>query len=133
MSFVQGYFLTLTVNGESFQDYTSSADLTLTNETLDKTTLGVSSRQYITGLQDGTISAQMHLDTAGVGLLQAAYSSTDPVTFVFRPGKLGGPDAGQWIGGMIITDLTITGSVDDNWQANFSAQISGDVIYTQPA
>jgi len=130
--FVQGYFATLTVNGAPLEVYTSDATLTLTSETLDKTTLGVSNRQYIPGLHDGTVAVQMHLDTAGVVAVQAAFAATAPVTFVFRPGKLGGPDAGQWDGDMIVTDIEITGSVDDNWQMNLSGQITGDVTFTAP-
>lgn len=130
--FVQGYFAEITIDSASLEGFTSDATLTLTNETLDKTTLGVSNRQYIVGLQDGSVSAQMHLDTAGIVAVQAAYTKTDPVTFVFRPGQLGGPDAGEWAGNMVITDLEVTGSVDDNWQMNLSGQITGPVTYTAP-
>jgi predicted secreted protein len=131
--FVQGYFATYTVAGEDIHVYSSSGTLTMTNETLDKTTLGRSERIYIPGLQDATLSMQMHLDTAGITAIQAAYASTTPVTFSFRPGKVGGPDAGQWDGTAIVTDVEITGSVDDNWQMNLSMQGTGPLTYTQPA
>ena len=131
--FVQGYIAKLTVNGQDLEVFASDATLTLTNDVLDKTTLGITSRQYIPGLQDGTLGIQMHLDTAGVGLLQAAYAAAAEIPFVVRPGKVGGPDAGEWAGTCIVTDLEITGSVDDNWQMNLAGQVTGPVTYTQPA
>ncbi len=131
--FIQGYISTMTVDGGDLHPFSSSGTLSLSTETLDKTTLGRDARQYISGLQDGTVSIQMHLDTSGITLVQGAYASTTPVPFVFRPGRVGGPDAGQWNGDMIITDLEVTGSVDDNWQMNITGQVTGPVTYTQPA
>ncbi len=132
MSFIQGYLATITIDGASVEIFASDATLSLTNETLDKTTLGVSNRQYITGLQDGSIDISMHLDTVGIVAMQGAYAKTVPVTFVFRPGELGTADAGQWSGSMIITELAVPGQVDDNWQMNISGQITGSVLYTAP-
>ena len=133
MSFIAGYIASLDVDGASVDVYSSDATLSLTNETIDKTTLGVSNRNYIAGLQDGTLSISMHLDTAGIVDVQGAYASTVPVAFVFRPGKLGaGFDAGQWTGTMIVTSLDIAGAVDSNWEMNISGQITGTVSYTAP-
>jgi len=132
MAFIQGYLATITIDGTDLNVYSSDATLSLTNETIDKTTLGVSNRQYITGLQDGSIDISMHLDTDGIVSVQGAYDKTVPVTFVFRPGELGTADAGQWSGSMIITELAIPGQVDDNWQMNISGQVTGNVLYTAP-
>jgi len=133
VAFIAGYISTLAIDGNVVSTYSSDATLSLTNETLDKTTLGVTNRQYIGGLQDGTLAISMHLDTAGIIDLQAAYQATAPVAFSFRPGKLGvGFDAGQWDGTFIMDTLDIVGSVDDNWQSNISGQITGPVAYTAP-
>jgi len=132
MAFVQGYLSNIVVDGTQINVFASDATLSLTNETIDKTTLGVSNRQYITGLQDGSLDVSMHLDTVGIIAMQAAYDKTVTVTFIFRPGALGSADAGQWSGAMIITELSIPGQVDDNWQMNISGQITGSVLYTQP-
>ncbi len=132
MSFIAGYIATLTVDGGTVEIFTSDATLSLTNETLDKTTLGVSNRAYITGLQDGSIDISMHLDTAGIVIIQGAYDNTLPVAFVFRPGALGVNDAGQWAGSFIMSTMDITGSVDDNWSMNISGQVTGAVTYTAP-
>jgi len=133
VAFIAGYISTLQIDGNNVHIYASDATLALTNETLDKTTLGVTNRSYIPGLQDATLDIAMHLDTAGIVDIQAAYASTVPVTFTFRPGKLGaGFDAGQWDGTMIVTSLDISGSVDDNWTMNISGQVTGAVTFTQP-
>jgi len=133
VAFIAGYISTLQIDGKAVHIYASDATLSLTNETLDKTTLGVSNRNYIPGLQDGSIDISMHLDTNGIVDVQAAYAATVPVTFTFRPGKLGtGFDAGQWDGTMIVTSFDIPGAVDDNWAMNISGQVTGAVTYTQP-
>ena len=132
MSFIPGYISSLTVDGQTVEIYSSDATLSLTNETLDKTTLGVSNRNYIVGLQDGSVSIDMHVDTASMALLQASYAKTVPVAFTFRPGALGVNDAGQWDGTMIIESMDVNGSVDDNWSVSLSNQITGAVTYTAP-
>ncbi len=132
MSFIAGYIASLTVEGQSVEPYSSDATLSLTNETLDKTTLGVSNRAYITGLQDGTVDISMHLDTDSTPILYASFASTTPVAFVFRPGALGVNDAGQWNGDMIITSMDVSGAVEDNWAVSISGQITGAVTYTAP-
>ncbi len=83
MSFIAGYIATLVFDGTNVEVFASDATLSLTNETLDKTTLGVSNRNYITGLQDGTIDIAMHLDTAGIVAIQGAYDKTVPVTLYY--------------------------------------------------
>jgi predicted secreted protein len=84
-------------------------------------------------LQDGTISINMHMDTTGMGLIQTAFADADPVAFVFRPGALSTADAGQWAGNCIVTDITMNGAVDDNWNVSLAAQITGTVTYTPAA
>ncbi len=133
MSFIAGYISTLQVDGVDVHLSANDATLSLTNETLDKTVLGVTNRTYITGLQDGTIELSTHLNTDSVSALESARSSTTPVTFVFRAGKLGaGFDAGQHSGTAIISSMDYVGSVDDNWSLNMSLQITGAVTYTAP-
>ena len=132
MSFIPGYIATLSVDGQVINQVTSDAGLNLVNETLDKTTLGVSHRVKVPGLQDGSWSAQMHLDTASIVALQAAYDSTVAVTFVFRPGALGANDAGQWAGSCIIASFDVTGVVDDNWSLAIDAEITSKPVYTAP-
>ena len=132
MAFIPGYLATISVDGTAINVFSSDASLSLTNEVLDKTTLGVPERVFITGLQSGTMDVTMHTDTAGIVSIQQAFVSTTPVTFVFRPGALGTHDAGQYSGDAIITDQTHQGAVDDNWSTTLSLQITGVVLYTAP-
>ena len=133
MAPIPGYLATITIAGQAINIFSSDASLSLTNEVLDKTTLGTPERVFITGLQSGTMDINMHTDTAGVVAIQAAFASTTPVTFVFRPGALVTHDAGQYSGDAIITDQTHSGAVDDNWSTTLSLQITGVVLYTAPA
>ena len=133
MAFIQGYIATLEVPaGSPINQWASDAGLTLNNETLDKTTLGSPERVFIPGLQSGSMTVTMHLDSASLVQLQAAFAATTVVGWLFRPGQLGTHDAGQYTGEGIIDDMTIAGSVDDNWTVSISITVSGPVAFTQP-
>lgn len=131
--FVQGYIATLTVNGSSLEPFSSAASLQKSTSPLNATTIGVVDEVNVPGLKSGAIEISMHLDTVGMGQVVAAEQATVPVAFVFRPGALGTKDAGQWNGDLIITELAIEASTDDNWQMNISAVTSGPVPYTPAA
>ena len=134
MAFIQGYFATLEVPlGSPINQWASDASLTLNNETLDKTVLGNPERVFIPGLQSGSMTATMHLDSAALVQLQAAYAATTVVGWKFRPGQVGPNDAGEYAGTGILDDMTISGSVDDNWTVAISITTSGAVAFTAPA
>lgn len=130
MSFVAGYIASISVNGTSYEDFTSSATRSATRDALDKTKLGQDRRAYTTGLGDSTLDVQMHMDTTVAAAMEAAYEATDPVAYVFRPGALGTNDLGQYAGSGIITDFSIAGDADGEWDSSFTIQGTGDYTYT---
>jgi len=132
MAFMQGYISTLTVGTVPVEVYSSSATITYTTNAIDVTTLGLANKVYINGLKDGTIEWTMHADTEGLGLLWSAHESTVAVAYVFRPGALGGPDAGQWAGECVVTSYSVVGAVDDNWVLELSGQLTGVPQRTEP-
>ena len=106
--------------------------LDYTTDAIESTTIGVTHRTYINGLKDGTLTANMHMDTAGMVAMQAANDAAAPITYVMRPGELGVADAGQYAGDFIITDMSIAGAADDNWSISLSGQLTGIPAYTAP-
>ncbi len=132
MGFVAGYIASITINSVSYEDFTSSATRSATRDALDKTKLGQDRRTYLSGLGDASIDVQMHMDTSVAAAMEAAYEATEPIAYVFRAGALGTTDLGQYAGTGIITDFSIAGDADGEWDASFSLQGSGDYTYTAP-
>ena len=132
MGFVAGYIASITVNGTSLEDFTSSATRSAPRDALDKTKLGQDRRTYTTGLGDATIDVQMHMDTTVAAALEAAYEATVPVAYVFRAGAPGTTDLGQYSGTAIVTDFSIVGDADGEWDSSFALQGTGDYVYTAP-
>ncbi len=132
MSFAAGYLASITINGVSYEDFTSSATLSTTRSAIDKTKLGQDRNTYLSGLGDGTLDVQMHLDTTVAAAIEAAYQSTVPVAWVFRAGALGVADMGQHAGNGIITTRDIAGDADGEWDASLSIQSTGEIAYTAP-
>ncbi len=132
MSYSAGYLASITINGVSYEDFTSSATLNQTRTALDKTKLGASRNQYLSGLGDGTVDVDMHLETTVAAAIEAAYQSTVPVSFVFRAGALGTADMGQHAGNGIITTRSIVGAADGEWDCSLTIQATGDMTYTAP-
>lgn len=132
MSFSAGYLASITINGVSYEEFTSSATLSTTRAALDKTKLGQDRNTYLSGLGDGSLEVQMHLDTTVAAAIETAYQSTTPVAWVFRAGALGVADMGQHAGEGIITSRDIVGDADGEWDTSISIQATGDIAYTAP-
>jgi len=131
--FVAGYIATITVDGNDLHPASSSATLSKTTDAIPATTLGITHRKYRNGMKDTSLSVDMHASTTLASALQAADDSTTPVTCVFRAGKLGaGFDLGSYTGSGVITDMTISGNVDDNWVVSLEVQGTEEWPYTQP-
>ena len=133
MGTIPGYLATITVNGNAVNVFSSDATLDQTTEVVDKTTLGVTARVFINGLQSGSMDVTMHTDTAGQVEINTAYAAASPVAWTFRMGALGTHDAGAYDGNGIISDMSINGSVDDEWDTSFTLVTTGPINYTAPA
>jgi len=133
MGYIAGYIATITVNGQVYHPDASSATYDLTRDTLDRTKLGEDRRTYLSGLGDATLDMELHLNTETAVALNTAYESTVPVGFVFRPGALGTTDAGQYAGEVLISDYSMAGDADGEWDVSLSCQGTGAFTYTAPA
>jgi len=132
MGFSAGYLASITINSVSYEDFTSSATLSTTREALDRTKLGESRVTKTSGLGDGSLDVQLHLDTTVAAAIEAAYQATVPIAFVFRAGALGTTDMGQHTGDAIIVDRSIAGDADGEWDCSLSLECTGDITYTAP-
>lgn len=134
MSYIQGYLAVVSVGGVDYAPDTSTASLTRTANAIDVTPIGVTSKAYLNGLTDGTITADTHMNTATYAGINTAFESTATVAFIFRPGSVAaGKDAGQYTGFGIITNMDSNGDAAGEWDVALDIQISGDTVYTPPA
>ena len=132
MGYIAGYIATITIDGVSHHPDTSSATYSLVRDALDKTKLGTDRRTYLSGLGDATLDMQMHLNTDTAVALNTAYESATPVSFIFRPGALGTTDAGQYEGTLIITDYSMAGDAEGEWDVSLTGQGTGPITFTAP-
>jgi predicted secreted protein len=133
MSYIAGYLATISVNGDPINQWSSQASLAKTTNAISVGTLGETHQVYANGKKDTVMTATLHLDTSGLVQLQAADDATTPVDCVFRPGAIGvNTDAGQYNGVGIITDMTIAGGSDSEWDVDLTVQGSQEWPYTAP-
>jgi hypothetical protein len=133
LSFIQGYLSSMIVNGTELNLWSSAGELSKTTNAIPANTIGKTHNSYLNGKKDTAMTVTTHLDTASLTLLQAADDSAVPVVCTFRPGELGGKDAGSYTGDGIITELRIGAQVEDNWEADITIQGTEEWPYTQPA
>ena len=131
--YIPGYVATITVNGVEHAPDTISANLTQSRNLLDKTKLGSDRIHRLSGLGDSSVALQLHMNTATMVALMAAYEAVDPIAVVIRPGALASFDAGQWTGTGLVSSFEWAGDADGEWDV--SMQIDGDngFTYTAPA
>jgi len=132
MGYVPGYIATITVNGQAYNPDASSATYTLTRSALDKTKLGQDRNTFLSGLGSAALDMTLHLNTTTAVALNTAYETVDPVGFVFRPGALGTHDAGQYSGDCIVTDYSMVGDADGEWDVQLTCQPTGAFTFTAP-
>ena len=132
MAFIQGYLFTASVNGEAINQWTSSGTLRKSTNAIPKPALGQTHNVYLNGKKDTEMSVSGHVDTAGMVILQAADDATLPIACIFRSGQLGTKDAGQYNGSGIITDLSISGDAEGEWDFDLTVQGTEEWPYTAP-
>ena len=132
MAYLPGYIATVSVDSVVISDDASDVSYTRSTNAIGSTRLGNPENTYISGLQDATLDATLHMDTGSMAALNAAYEKTVPVAYVVRPGALGVHDVGQWAGTGIITDYSPSGTADGEWDVAITLQGTGSVSYTSP-
>lgn len=130
MAFKHGSAAVLTINSGAMTGYTNDTTLDRSTDTAETTVLGVTSKTYIPGLNDGTFSGSGFYDptasTGPVAIMEAVYAGAAAVTCVYKPG---GTASGQYsyTFSAILTQWTIAASLDGAVPVSWSMQITGAV------
>ena len=108
----------------------------ITSDTIETTTMGNDTRQYVKGLSSFSGSADIYFDpdmmptstTGNVWMNPTTQSvGTSPYTF---EGILEGPSSKKLSGEVIVTGFSVTSSMDGMVEASISFQGSGPLTYT---
>ena len=130
MAFAHGTVAVITVNSVNISTYCNTDSLETEAETAEVTTLGKTAKNYIPGLEDGTISAEGPFDPTIDSTINSMRRTLVP--FLIQPqGTASGLP--RYTGNCILTKYKIESPVDDasNWSAEW--QISdGWVRATNP-
>lgn len=135
MAFVHGksaYFAIDTASGGSLgaiDAYLNSVTFPQSFDMAETTTFGSSSKTYLVGLKDSTISASGFFDSTLDGYLQAHLAATDTsISFEFRTSEAAvGVTNPKWTGECFITSYNIDPGVGDAIPISIEFQVTGDV------
>jgi hypothetical protein len=108
----------ITVNSVNISQYTETPSLDTEADTAEVTTLGKTAKNYIPGLEDGSISASGPLDVVVDTAINAMRRVLVP--FIFQPqGTATGLP--KYTGQCILTKYKLESPVDDagNWEAEW--------------
>lgn len=107
--------------------YCDNIDFPLTADTAEVTTFGDSSKEYVAGLKDATISISGSWDATADGYLAGIQAAIG--TFEYGPaGSAGG--AVKYTGECICTGYNVTAPVGDKVSFSAEFQVSGAVTRT---
>jgi len=131
MAFVHGKTAVFKIDNSagSLQDisaYCDSVDFPMTMDTAEVTTFGDSSKEYLAGLKDATISISGSWDATADAILAAL---TTAGTFEYGPaGSASG--AVKYTGEAILTGYTVNAPVGDKVSFSAEFQVTGAVTHT---
>ena len=131
MAFVHGKTAVFKIDNSagSLQDisaYCDSVDFPMTMDTAEVTTFGDSSKEYLAGLKDATISISGSWDATADAILAAL---TTAGTFEYGPaGSASG--AVKYTGEAILTGYTVNAPVGDKVSFSAEFQVTGAVTRT---
>lgn len=131
---IPGYLGTIEIGTDDLSASGMVVGLAMTKNALDKPTFGDGYMARVSGMRDGTLTAQGHASGGPDNELQklfALFESVEPVAFSVQMGDpTNGPDGGIVSGNGIISDYSITGDATDEWEWSISMAFSGAYTYT---
>ena len=132
MAFVAGKGYKVKIGGTEVSAYLTNVSQPLTKDALETTTMGDSSRDYIEGLRNATISLSGRWDPATGTLdetLYNAYNNSSLVTFSLNPTGVATftTSAPGYTGSMIVTNYEPNAAFDGVVSFSATLQVSGNV------
>jgi predicted secreted protein len=129
-TFIPGYLGVVTLNAEDVSTIGSVVRLNKRRNVMTKPTFGNPWGFSLGGQKIGAFSANGHISTEKAAALETAFD-TGYVAFSLQVGEASGAtDAGVHTGNCVISDYTIEGNADGEFDWSIDAQTSGTVTYT---
>jgi len=118
MAFSHGTNAVITINSVDISEYCNTSSQEMETETAEVTTLGKTAKNYIPGLEDGTISAEGPFEPTMDAAIEAMRRTLVP--FVYQPQGTA-PGLPKYTGTCILTKYSIETPVDDagTWEAEW--------------
>lgn len=118
-----GYLL---LNAQNFSTFLKSTGVDISTEVVDVTTFGKNAKNYIPGLNDGTIPLEGVWGSTVSGHLKAIYDGNAAVAFEYGPAGSGGGSV-KYSGNCIMTSLNISQDMGSEVTFNATLQITDGV------
>lgn len=123
----------INIDGEAVAEVRSYS-IELTQDTIENTVMGDSSRQYVAGLSQFSGTADVYWDASHFdatsnpdldGLIQGTVGASGVALIVYPTGS-----GANWAGNIVVTGYSINAAMDGMIEASVSFQGSGALTYT---
>lgn len=133
MADVQGFYVTLTLDGTSITALCESVDLERTKAQLKKSTMdGSPGADYLAGEQTSTLTMAGFVNEDGQKGLEQSYEKDVEVPYsLFIGDTTDGLDAGTYTGNITLSRMTLRSSGEEVWRFELDGA-GGLVVYTPP-
>jgi predicted secreted protein len=133
LEYIPGYLGSITLGTDDISASGNVIGMNMTKNGLDKPHFGSAFMDRVSGMRDGTLTASGHGSAGATNELSKLFTlfeTDDPIDFEVQIGEASGLDGGKLDGKGIITDYTITGDAEDEWEWSISLAFSGTYTYT---
>ena len=133
MADLQGFYVTLTLDGTNITAQLESADLERSKAQLKKSTMdGNPGAEYLPGEQTSTLTMVGFIDEAGLNGLEQSFAKNIEVPYsLFVGDATESLDAGLYSGNVTLTRFTVRASGEEVWRFELDGQ-GGAATYTPP-
>lgn len=131
MTYIPGYMATVLLDAEDIGVVGSVVSLNLSRNIQTKPVFGSAYAGSLAGQRSGQFSANGHITAEKIVALTGLFENDAPVTFSIQVGEAAGAtDSGVYAGTCNVSNYTISGNADGEWDWSIQAATDGAVTYT---
>lgn len=133
MTDLQGFYVTLSLDGTDITARLESVDLERTKNVKKKSVMdGTPGAEHLATEHVSALAMVGFVDEAGMEALEATYAKNTEVPYsLFVGDATAGLDAGTYTGNITLARLMMRSTTDDNWRFEMNGD-GGSVVYTPP-
>lgn len=121
---------TITIDGEDVSESLAAVTLDISRESLEITAFGNSSRRYIAGLQDSSVTLSFHQDFAAASIdsiIAGALGETVDITIKPTSGSISTGNPSYEFSALVIQHVPFSSNVGDLATQDLTFPIDGDI------